>query len=765
MCLRTIKHSQSAGAETWTCRRTAVSTLSHPVFCPHQSQSTMALHKEFTTAGKKPGLQVWRIEKMDLAPVPSNLHGDFYVGDSYIVLNTTSAPSYNVHSWFGEESSQDERGCAAIFMTQLDAFLGGAPIQFTEFQNEESLTFLSYFKSGMKYKAGGVASGFRHVDINDSKGIQILLRVKGRRAIRATEMPFIWASFNKGDCFIIDLGMVIYHWSGSESNFFERLKTTELAIAIRDNERKGRADLEMIDEGSEPEDVIKVLGPKPDLPPGSSDSDLHTDKQNKNLASLYLISDAAGSMTSTLVADKNPFKQDMLSNSECYILDNGGNNKIFVWKGSDANTDERNAALDAANKFIKDKNYSRNTQIQILPGGGETTLFKQFFFNWLDKEETTGPSEAYTIGRIAKVKQIPFDATKLHSDEGMVAQHGMVDDGSGKVKIWRVEGGDKVPVDPSTYGQFYGGDCYLVLYSYNTGGREKHIIYTWQGTKCTKDELAASAFLTVQLDDSMGGAATQIRVTQSQEPPHLVSVFKANPLVVHLGGTSRESGESKPGSTRLFHIRRSSTKATRAVEVAPTASSLNTNDVFVLKSPDSLFVWKGKGATPEEEDAAKYVAGLLGGTATEVEETKEPAHFWKALGGKKDYQTSLALQKTVKPPRLFGCSNKTGRLIAEEVPGEFTQMDLAPDDVMILDTWNHIFVWVGNDANETEKTGSLKIAEQYVNSDPSGRRGVPICTIKQGNEPLTFTGWFHAWDPKMWEKDLLLCLQERIAKH
>jgi len=39
------------------------------------------------------------------------------------------------------------------------------------------------------------------------------------------------------------------------------------------------------------------------------------------------------------------------------------------------------------------------------------------------------------------------------------------------------------------------------------------------------------------------------------------------------------------------------------------------------------------------------------------------AGFWTALGGKKDYQTSKSLQKMVRPPRLFGCSNKTGRLI------------------------------------------------------------------------------------------------------
>uniref|UniRef100_A0A7N8WTL7 Scinderin like a n=1 Tax=Mastacembelus armatus TaxID=205130 RepID=A0A7N8WTL7_9TELE len=735
----------------------------------------MAHHKEFETAGKKPGLQVWRVEKMDLKPVPPQLHGEFFTGDAYVLLYTTPAPSYNVHTWIGNEASQDERGSAAIYMTQLDDFLRGAPRQYSEFQNQESLTFLGYFKSGIKYKKGGVASGFHHVVTNEVN-VKRLLHVKGRRMIRATEVDFSWASFNKGDCFIIDLGKDIYHWSGSESSRYERLKTSELAIDIRDNERKGRAEIHMIEEGSEPEGVINVS------------FFLYLYTQMVLLGKSRTVFHELGWI---LVADKNPFKQSMLSQSDCYILDNGGDNKIFVWKGRDANENERKAAMAAANRFIKEKNYPQNTQVQVLPAGAESTLFKQFFFNWLDKDESTGPTQAYTIGRIAKVKPIPFDASTLHGNNAMAAQHAMVDDGSGKVQIWRIEKGDKVPVEPSSYGQFFGGDCYLVLYSYNAGGREKHIIYTWQGKKCTQDELTASAFLTVKLDDSMGGVATQVRVTQGQEPPHLVSLFKNKPIVIHQGGTSRKGGESKPGKVRLFHIRQSSTKATRAVEVDPTASSLNTNDVFVLKTSDSQFLWKGKGATAEEVAAAKYVAGLLGGTATEVEETKEPAGFWAALGGKKDYQTSKTLQRIVKPPRLFGLSNKTGRLIVKEVPGEFTQMDLATDDVMILDTGDQIFVWIGNEANEAEKTGSSKIgktnriiryeekyirdfvhicilvffsAQDYVNSDPSGRRGIPINTVKQGAEPPSFSGWFHAWDVTMWDKDPSQFMLERIKK-
>lgn len=46
-------------------------------------------------------------------------------------------------------------------------------------------------------------------------------------------------------------------------------------------------------------------------------------------------------------------------------------------------------------------------------------------------------------------------------------------------QIWRIEGSSKVPVDPSTYGQFYGGDSYIILYNYRHGSRQGQIIYTW----------------------------------------------------------------------------------------------------------------------------------------------------------------------------------------------------------------------------------------------------------------------------------------------
>ena len=55
---------------------------------------------------------------------------------------------------------------------------------------------------------GGIASGFQHV-VTNNLNVKRLLHVKGRWMIKAAEVDMTWANFNKGDCFIIDLGKVI----------------------------------------------------------------------------------------------------------------------------------------------------------------------------------------------------------------------------------------------------------------------------------------------------------------------------------------------------------------------------------------------------------------------------------------------------------------------------------------------------------------------------------------------------------------------------
>ncbi|POI20370.1 hypothetical protein CIB84_015882, partial [Bambusicola thoracicus] len=113
-----------------------------------------------------------------------------------------------------------------------------------------------------------------------------LYQVKGRRNIRATERDLSWASFNSGDCFILDLGETIFTWCGAQCNVLERSRAQELAAAIRDGERGSKVRLEVVMDGEEPPEMLQVLGPKPTLAEGSPEEDAAADR-NAGMAVLY----------------------------------------------------------------------------------------------------------------------------------------------------------------------------------------------------------------------------------------------------------------------------------------------------------------------------------------------------------------------------------------------------------------------------------------------------------------------------------------------
>ncbi|XP_048414224.1 advillin isoform X2 [Stegostoma tigrinum] len=723
--------------------------------CPVVTMPTV-IPEAFKSLSRSPGLQVWTIEKMEVVPVPPKAYGSFFEGDCYLILficKTEKGTSQALHYWIGKESSQDEQGAAAMYITQLDDYLGGGPTQYRETQGHESPEFKSYFKTGILYKKGGVASGFKHVETN-MYNIKRLLHVKGKKNITATEVDVSWNSFNSGDVFLLDLGKVIVQWNAPRSNKSERLKALLLAQDIRDRERGGRAQIGIIDGDQESEhpELMKIMtavlgerrGELKDPVP-----DERADQLQKANIRLYHVSDATGSLMVQEVATR-PLTQDLLKHEDCYILDQGGVT-IFVWKGKEANKNEKRSGMNRALGFIKAKNYPATTNVVLLNDGAESAIFKQLFKKWNVKWQTQGLGKTHTVGKIAKVKQTKFDVTVLHARPDLAAQHRMVDDASGKVDVWRIEGNEPVPVDPKTYGQFYGGDCYLVLYTYMKNNKPAYIIYMWQGLHASRDEITASAYQAVSLDDRYNGEAVQVRITMGKEPRHFLAIFKGK-LIVYEGGTGREGMKEEP-PVRLFQVRGTDEVNTKATEVPARASSLNSNDIFVLKTEQTTYLWCGKGCSGDEREMAKSVANNLSKREKQtVLEAQEPADFWAALGGRGRYASDSRFQEEEcdYDPRLFECSNQTGRFIMSEIY-DFTQEDLDEDDVMLLDTWEELFLWIGRSANEYEKKQAEMMALEYLQTHPADRDlDTSIITVKQGCEPLTFTGWFNAWDSHKW---------------
>ncbi|PIK60974.1 villin, partial [Apostichopus japonicus] len=627
----------------------------------------------FKDAGKKAGMRIWRVENLKMVAIKPEDYGYFFIGDSYICLKTVSSGNsfvHDIHFWLGSETSQDEAGIAAYKTVELDDALGGGPVQHREVQEHESKKFLSYFKKGIKYLKGVLHLVFKH---GQQKR---LFKVKGRRNIRVLQVDFKWESFNQGDVFIIDLGPVIYVWNGKDSNRIERLKGTEVAQNIRDDEHGGRSKIHIVDGSRTEYDEIltNALGAVSGIKAASEvEEDEAFSRKHAASTKLYRVTDESGSLVVTEVAAK-PLKQSMLDTNDCFIVDQGASG-IFVWKGKNATKQERsNAFKNAVAKqlppntegfikakqlpphtegfikakqlppiqslvlfvneqgfikakqlppntegfikakqlppntegFIKAKQLPPHTEVTTIPEGAESAQFKAIFRGWKDKDDVAGPGRTHIAGRgIAKVEKTKFDASKLHQvksadlekDPEMAARCNMPDDGSGKMQIWRIEDFELVELEPNLYGQFFGGDSYIVL-------------YTYQGTHSTTDEKGSAALHATRLDDQYNGAPVQIRVTQGKEPNHFLQLFKGK-LVIHMGGkasgfkNSKQADISYEGGTRVFHIRGTNEYNTRAIEVPAVASSLNSNDIFVIQSPNNIFLWCGKGGSGDERELAK----------------------------------------------------------------------------------------------------------------------------------------------------------------
>lgn len=191
----------------------------------------------------------------------------------------------------------------------------------------------------------------------------------------------------------------------------------------------------------------------------------------------------------------------------------------------------------------------------------------------------------------------------------------------------------------------------------------------------------------------------------------------------------------------------------KAVQVEFKAASLNSNDVFIACSNrENFYVWCGKGSTGDEREAAKSLVLDLKQEPQVVIESQEKEDFWQALGGQQAYfnvkqANKDTLQSQQPIARLFEVSNASGKLNISEIY-QFGQADLNSSEVMLLDAWDVVFIWIGSQSLKSELEGCIKIVQDYLRVDPSQRGiDIPIFKIKQGQEPPNFTGFFGPWNP------------------
>jgi gelsolin len=327
-------------------------------------------------AGKEVGLKIWRIEKFHVKSWDPKDYGNFFSGDSYIVLHTYKkkegdALAWDVHFWLGAHTTQDEAGTAAYKTVELDDVLGGAPVQHREVQDHESELFLSYFPGGVKILAGGVETGFHHVE--PEKYEPRLLHLKGKKHIRVTQVPMGLKSLNSGDVFLLDMGLKLIQFNGKKSGPMERNKGAQLCRALDDN-RGGKAEVVVIEEGDKNADFWKAVGGPGDIAAAGGD-DAEVEKATATNKRLYRLSDKSGSLSfSEEASGKVP--RSKLDSSDVFIYDVGP--EVFVWIGAKASTGERKTGLHYAQDYLAKNSRPLWLPISRILEGGANEVFNSY---------------------------------------------------------------------------------------------------------------------------------------------------------------------------------------------------------------------------------------------------------------------------------------------------------------------------------------------------------------------------------------------------
>ncbi|XP_022766662.1 villin-2-like isoform X1 [Durio zibethinus] len=719
------------------------------------SSSAKVHDPAFQGVGQKLGTEIWRIENFQPVPLPKSDYGKFYMGDSYIVLQTTPSKGgsylYDIHFWIGKDTSQDEAGTAAIKTVELDAVLGGRAVQHRELQGHESDKFLSYFKPCIVPLEGGVASGFKKPE---EEVFETRLYVcRGKRVVRLKQVPFARSSLNHDDVFILDTQDKIYQFNGANSNIQERAKALEVIQFLKEKYHGGTCNVAIVDDGKldtesdSGEFWVLFGGFAPISKKVASEDDVIPEKTP---AKLYSITDGEVKIV------EGELSKGLLENNKCYLLDCGA--EVFVWVGRVTQVEDRKAASQVAEDFVAGQSRPKTTRITRLIQGYETNSFKSNFDSW--PAGSTAPGGEEGRGKVAALlKQQGVGVKGIGKSAPVNEEVPPLLEGGGKMEVWCINGSAKTPLPKEDIGKFYSGDCYIVLYTYHSGDRkEDYFLCCWIGKDSIEEDQKMAARLADAMYNSLKGRPVQGRVFEGKEPPQFIALFQ--PMVALKGGlsTGYKMSIADKGLTdetytadcvALFRISGTSEHNNKALQVDAVATSLNSTECFLLQSGSSIFIWHGNQSTYEKQQLAAKVAEFLkpGVAVKHAKEGTESNAFWFALGGKQSYTSKKASVETVRDPHLFSFSLNRGKFEVEEIYN-FSQDDLLTEDILILDTHSEVFVWVGQSVDAKEKQNVFEFGQKYIDMAASLdglSPKVPLYKVTEGNEPCFFTTLF-SWD-------------------
>lgn len=332
----------------------------------------------------------------------------------------------------------------------------------------------------------------------------------------------------------------------------------------------------------------------------------------------------------------------------------------------------------------------------------------------------------------------------------------LIDDGSGELKVYQIDSEDITDI-PKRFGQvFYSENCYIV-HATSNGHSVKNIIYLWIGRQCKqKDKTTGELFLT-EMFDHFNTNVMQIRIYEGMEPPNFLQLFKGKFII--LNGPNLGATNFKFPPAFILKVVGNSSYTAKAIQVT-NKTSYSPTDCYVIKAVSgTVWVWCGHSSTGDTREMAKTIAGIVG-EPNLIMEGAENDEFYDSVGEKCVSQLKM-MQHAVEPllpnawdrsrVNLYLASLIQGQIQLESILA-FTQSDLTPENIFLLDAGSIIYIWLGSMVDAAQKQAAWIVALHLISIHPIPRNiTVPIAVVKQGYEPITFTGFFDKWDPKLFE--------------
>mmetsp|Transcript_16895 Transcript_16895/g.39022 ORF Transcript_16895/g.39022 Transcript_16895/m.39022 type:complete len:399 (-) Transcript_16895:233-1429(-) len=351
--------------------------------------------------GQEAGLAVWRVEQFTIQPWPKDRHGQFYKGDSYIVLRSSGKDpdnlKHDIFIWIGSESTADEYGTAAYKMVEADDYLGGAAVQHRQVEGYEADEFVDCFNH-LEYLEGGISSGFNRVEPTKEKPMFFRFRPRGNGKGELVQVPIAVSSMESTSGFILCVDKAnVWVWHGQEMKIFDKVACTHKAeelctLGVVTVLAQGDGDeedsdfwnyLEGGDGGSNDDSKQRRITSSRGIGSGSSGY-----KERKNMVSalkdfkpkLFKVeADPTTPLTKvglgtlvkkvTMSTMGGLFKKDCSDDRDVFLLDSGW--EIFVWIGKSADCIEKVAAMGAADRYAKMEPRAKGLPVTIIKAGQE----------------------------------------------------------------------------------------------------------------------------------------------------------------------------------------------------------------------------------------------------------------------------------------------------------------------------------------------------------------------------------------------------------